>query len=93
MIRGRLETFADGRYCESSRIRSRNASLAIPRVRFLQKRSNRRRENAHRGGIVPLFGQDLDGGEVVDVYFLLRFRRRPLRQVTFWLRGRRPLPP
>jgi hypothetical protein len=41
-------------------------------VKFLQKQSDPRRENAHQSRIVPAFVQDLDGGEVLNVSF--RFR-------------------
>ena len=68
-VRRGLETLGDRSNSNSSQIRSRNAPLAIPRVEFLQKRSNPRRENTHRGRIVSSFVQDLDGGEVSDIDF------------------------
>lgn len=66
-----LETLADGGNGKPGQIRGGNASIAVPRVKFLQERSDPGRENAHRGGIVPAFVQDPDGGEVLDVYLCL----------------------
>ena len=65
-VRGGLETLGDRSNSESSEIRRRNASLAIPRVVFLQEGSNPRRKNAHRSGVIATFVQDSDGGEVLN---------------------------
>lgn len=68
-INGSLETLGDGGNSNSSQVRCRNASLTVPRVKFLQERSDPGREDAHGSGIVPTFIQDPHGGEVLDFDF------------------------
>ena len=68
-IDGGLETLADGGNSKSIQIGGRNASLAVPRVDFVQNRSDPGRENTHRSRIDPTFIQDLDGREEFNVDF------------------------